>query len=98
MAFNIFIKLQSGDVEKIRLVLMTDGKATRNLSDLPIEFIEGIETELRVIDIEYIYKIYISDHNSLPRKWKYSCLVLKSLLEQGIYKSYLTVIKGDQIV
>lgn len=98
MAFNIFRYKQKNEINKIRLILLTDGKATRTLTDLPNEILDNIETELRVIDIEYIYKIYLAEYNNLQFELDIELPCLEVSTKSGDYRSYLTVLKGDQIV
>ncbi|MDA8229574.1 MAG: AIPR family protein [Desulfitobacterium hafniense] len=98
MAFNIFRYIHDKHVNKIRLIILTDGKITRTLSELPPEHIDGILTEFRVVDIEYIYKAFLSEYNNSDSEFELDlpCLEIPTLSDE--YKSFLTVIKGDQIV
>ncbi len=55
MAYNVNQYVRGGRVNKIRLMVLTDGKMTKNLIDLPAEAMDEIAVEFRVIDIDYIY-------------------------------------------
>ncbi|MEC0269710.1 AIPR family protein [Paenibacillus anseongense] len=97
MAYNIYRYKIDNEVDKIRLVLITDGKSTRNLTELPSEEFDGTLLEYRVIDIEYIYKVYLSDSSGefevitdLP------CLEIPTSSDK--YQSYLAFLKGDTLV
>ena len=54
MAYAIYQFLEQGKINKIRLLLISDGKATRNLKEIPNEYFKDIEIEHRVIYIEYL--------------------------------------------
>lgn len=98
MAYNIYRHKLDNKISKVRLIILTDGKATRTLSDLPSEFIDDVVIEFRVIDINYIYKIYLSEQNDTKSELEVDlpCLEITTLSDE--YKSYLTVIKGEFIV
>ncbi|QUH26420.1 AIPR family protein [Serpentinicella alkaliphila] len=98
MAYNIFRYRQENKFDKIRLIILTDGKSTRTLSNIPSELIDDIVTEFRVIDIEYIYKIFLSEYNDSDSELeiKIPCLEISTLTDE--YKSYLTVLNGNYIV
>lgn len=98
MAYNIYRYNMANKIVKLRLVVLTDGKATRTLSVIPSETIEQIATEFRVIDIDYIHKIFLSEYNDSESELEVDmpCLEITSLSDE--YRSYLTVIKGDYIV
>ncbi|BAC12133.1 hypothetical conserved protein [Oceanobacillus iheyensis HTE831] len=98
MAFNIFRYNQNKKVNKIRLMLLTDGKATRNLSELPNEIIGELPIELRVIDLEYIYKIFLTEYTNYQFEIDLELPCLEITTNSEEYKSYLTFLKGDHIV
>lgn len=97
MAYNIYRYKYHNKINKLRLIVLTDGKATRNLGDIPSEIIDNVEVEFRVIDIEYIYKIYLSQYNDSRFEVNINlpCLEIPTVSEE--YKSYLCVIKGTQL-
>ena len=98
MAYYIYKYWHSDQINKIRLFILTDGKTTRTLSELPSEVVDNITTEFRIIDIEYIYKTYLSEYNHSLSELEIDipCLEVTNLSDE--YKSYLTVLRGDYIV
>ena len=52
--------IEDKKIDKVKLIVYTDGKATRTLLDLPSKNLEGVGVEFRVIDINYLHKIYLS--------------------------------------
>nr|WP_120945173.1 hypothetical protein [Helicobacter labacensis] len=58
MAYNIYTYLSKNMIEKVRLVLITDGKVTKNLLSIPNETMSSIEIEHRIIDMEYLHRMY----------------------------------------
>lgn len=98
MAYNIFQYLNKNCIRKVRLMLITDGKATRNLASIDSEIIDGIEFEFRVIDIEYLYKIYTSNNSGADFEIDVNLPALKVDAVSDKYQSFLTVIDGDSLV
>ena len=64
MAYNINNWNKQKKINKVKLIIITDGKATRNLKKIKNEIINNLEINFRIIDIEYLYKIYLSENNS----------------------------------
>jgi AIPR protein len=98
MAYNIYMYFNNNEINKIRLIILTDGKVTRTLNEIPSEVIEGIHTDHRVIDIDYIYKIYLSENNNNHFNVEVNLPCLEIQTNSTKYQSFLTVIKGDLLV
>ncbi|HBU80988.1 MAG TPA: abortive phage infection protein [Paenibacillus sp.] len=98
MAYNIYYYAQMKKINKIKLIVLTDGKMTRTLSELPSERIDDIPADLRVIDIEYIYKINLSEYtdNNFEVNVRLPCLEIPTSAEE--YQSYLSFLTGDDLV
>ncbi|WP_017811624.1 AIPR family protein [Paenibacillus shenyangensis] len=98
MAYNIYYYAQTKRISKLKLIVLTDGKMTRTLNDLPSEVIDDIPTDLRVIDIEYIYKINLSEYtdNNFEVNVKLPALEIPTSSEE--YQSYLSYMSGDDLV
>jgi len=98
MAYNIYRWHEKNEIEKIRLIILTDGKVTRTLKELPSEILNGVEVEFRVIDIEYLHKVYLSENSggdfevniTLP------CLKIDTVTDE--YQSYLSYLSGNDLV
>ena len=98
MAYNIFRHVEKRELQKVRLMVLTDGKATRNLTELPTEIINGIPFDYRVIDIEYLNKIYESASNTANFDVDVDLQCLKINSDNDSYQSYLSVLDGDLLV
>ncbi|MCM3572276.1 AIPR family protein [Mesobacillus subterraneus] len=98
MAYNINTLLAQENINKIRLVILTDGKVTRNLTTIPSGEIGNIKTDYRIIDIEYIYKIYQSEANNADFEVNLDIPALEIPALSEKYQSYLTFLTGDQLV
>ncbi|MFB5762936.1 AIPR family protein [Paenibacillus medicaginis] len=98
IAYYIYHYVQVGKVSRIRLIVLTDGKITRTLTDLPSEELDNIPVDLRVIDIEYIHKIYLSEYtdNNFEINVKLPYLEIPTSSEE--YQSYLSFLTGDDLV
>ncbi len=95
MAYNVNQYVRGGRVNKIRLMVLTDGKMTKNLIDLPAEAMDEIAVEFRVIDIDYIYKIYLSDYTDKDFDVEVNLPSLEIASETEEYQSYLSVVPGS---
>ena len=82
-------------ISKVRLIILTDGKATRNLKELPSEVINGMNIEFLVIDIEYLYKIFMSENNEGEFEIEVNLPYLKTSTFTDKYQSYLAVFFGE---
>lgn len=98
MAYNIYKYFQKGQLQRIKLMLLTDGKATRNLAELPSESISSLPLDFRVVDIEYLQNIYESQTKSAVSDIEVNLPCLKINDEGNSYQSYLTVVSGDLLV
>jgi len=97
MAYHIYQLYSKNKIEKIRLVILSDGKATASLQELPLEIISGIQVEYRIIDIHYLYKVYLSENSGgdFDIDINIPCLKISTLSDE--YESYLSYLSGDAI-
>lgn len=98
LAYNISRYFNNRTIERIRLMLLTDGKTTRSVKELSSSTILGLPTEYRIIDIEYLYKIYTSLQQTGDFDVKVNLPFLKVNDENNHYVSYLSVLNGDLLV
>lgn len=98
MAYNICRYIEKKLINKVRLMILSDGKATRNLVELPSENIDEVQFDFRVIDIDYLYNIYESESKSAVSDIEVDLPCLKVNDENNSYQSYLSVINGDLLV
>lgn len=98
MAYNIYSYLNKGIIKKVRLMIISDGKATRNLLDIENELLNNIEIEFRVIDIEYLYKVYLSENSSGDFEIDVNIPTLQVDSISDEYKSFLTILDGNKLV
>jgi len=98
MGFNIYKYVEKKLLHKVRLMVLTDGKATRNLMELPSENNKGVVFDFRVVDIEYLHNIYESETKSAVSDIEVNLPCLKINDETNSYQSYLSVISGDLLV
>ncbi len=95
MAFNIYKWYKEDEISKIRLLILSDGKSTRNLQNIENSFIGDIEVEYRIIDINYLYNIFLSQNSSV--EFEISDILIPALevdTDSDNYKSYLTYMDG----
>lgn len=98
MAYNIYSYLNKSIIKKVRLMIISDGKATRNLLDIENELLNNIEIEFRVIDIEYLYKVYLSENSSGDFEIDVNIPTLQVDSISDEYKSFLTILDGNKLV
>lgn len=95
MAYNVAQYLTGKQIERVRLIVLTDGRMTKTLTDLPSETIAGIPLDYRVIDIDYIYRIYLSEFADQNFEVSVNLPALKVTTETDQYQSYLSVVPAQ---
>lgn len=98
MGFNIYKYAEKKQLSKVRMMILTDGKATRNLMELPSVNHKGIVFDFRVVDIEYLHNIYESEIKTAVSDIEVNLPCLKINDETNSYQSYLSVVGGDFLV
>ncbi|GHE49579.1 hypothetical protein GCM10017764_35760 [Sphingobacterium griseoflavum] len=98
MAYNLMNYHFKEKIDRVRIMLLTDGKATRSLTELSSQNIDGIPVDFRIIDIEYLYKIYTSQQETGDFEVDVNIPCLKVNSETDSYQSYLSVINGQLLV
>jgi len=98
MAYHLMNYHQKDKIDRVRIMLLTDGKTTRSLRELPSQSIDGIIFDYRIIDIEYLHKIYSSQQESGEFEVHADIPFLKVNSENDSYQSYLSVLNGSLLV
>lgn len=98
MAYHLMNYHQKDKIDRVRIMLLTDGKTTRSLRELPSQSIDGIIFDYRIIDIEYLHKIYSSQQESGDFEVHADIPFLKVNSENDSYQSYLSVLNGSLLV
>ena len=98
MAYKIFTLSQQKKITKLRLIILTDGKATRTLEELPSSNINELPIDFRVIDIKYLHKIYLSENSGGDFDIDVNLPALEINTDSNEYKSYLSYMQGDDLV
>lgn len=98
MAYNLKKYQDKNQILKVRLMLLTDGKVTRTLTDISSETFLGLPTEFRIVDIEYLHKIYSSVNGIGEFEVKVNLPYLKINQDSDAYQSYLAVVSGNMLV
>lgn len=97
LAFNIYQRYLNKEIDKLVVVILTDGKLNNKALNMNIDTSKlGIEVELKVIDVEYMYKT----HQSKFIEGDYEIDVNIPYLEvneTSEYEGYLGVINGEEI-
>lgn len=96
-SYEIHNLYNGNKIRRIRCVLLTDGKATRNLESLPGDELLGIPVDYLVIDIEYLYKIFLSDNFDSGFEIDMNVPYLKVDTKNDHYESYLAVLDGNTL-
>jgi len=97
MAYSIYNYKNKNIFSKVRLIILTDGKATRNLKEIQSEYIDNIEIEFRVIDIEYLFKIFLSENQNTNFEVDVDLPYLKVNTSSDDYSAYLSILNGDDL-
>ncbi len=96
LAYYIYTKKIENKFDKVVIFVLTDGKITNNLKEISSEYIEDTQIEYKVIDIEYIFKTYLSNYieEEIEVDVDIPCLKVNTTEE---YESYLAVVDGETI-
>lgn len=97
MAFQITQYLSANKIRKIRFILLTDAKAPKKLTQLGSEVLLGFEVEFRVIDINYLFRLFMSEQIAGDYEAEVNLPCLK-IASNETYQSYLAVIQGLDLV
>lgn len=95
MAYNINQYVKRNSIDKVRLMVLTDGKMTKTLVELPPETVDGVLAEFRVIDIDYIYKTYLSAFTNKDFDVEVNLPYLEIDAGTEEYQSFLSVVPGS---
>lgn len=96
LAYSIYEKTIKKDFNKVKLVLLTNGKLTKNVSVIESKELHGIKIEHQIIDIEYLYKTSLSNYieEDIEIEVDIPCLRVDT---SDKYSSFLAVINGETI-
>ncbi|MGH0566707.1 AIPR family protein [Bacillus cereus] len=97
LAFNIHRHVHNKLVDKFRLIVLTDGKLTKTISSIPNDWIKNIECEHQIIDINYLYSIFMSENSSGSYDIDMKIPYLEVHNTSNEYQSYLGIIDGEQL-
>ncbi|MGG1482783.1 AIPR family protein [Peribacillus castrilensis] len=97
LAFNVHRNVHNKLIDKFRLIILTDGKLTGTISRIPNESIEGIVYEHKIIDINYLYSIFMSENASGSYEIDLNIPYLEVHNQSNEYQSYLGIMDGEQL-
>lgn len=97
LAFNLYRNAQNKLIDKFRFIILTDGKLTSTITSIPNESIEGIASEHKIIDINYLFSIYMSENGSGSYEIELNIPYLEVQTQSGEYQSYLAIMDGEQL-
>lgn len=96
-AFNIYKYFSQNKIRKVRFIVLTNGKITRSFQKIELPQIGELETEYRIVDIEYIFNIFLSEQNQVDLNVQVNLPCLKIQTNSEEYESYLTYISGEEL-
>ncbi|MGL5780106.1 AIPR family protein [Cetobacterium sp.] len=96
LSFLIFDLFNKNQIKKVKLVLLTNGKLTKNLNQLEPIKDNNLLIEKYIVDIDYLYKTELSNYidQDIDIDVNIPCLIVDNAEE---YNSYLAVIDGETI-
>ena len=97
LAFNVYQRYSNKEIDKLVIIILTDGKLNNNALNLTFDNSKlGVEIELKVIDVEYMYKTYQSKFIEGDYEIDVDIPYLE-VNETSEYEGYLAVINGEEI-
>lgn len=97
----IYELFNSGKIQRIMFLIITNGTLTRNTKVIPFETIKGLRADFQVFDLKDIHRISTQENNlqeievSISDYTDKGLLCLPASLEAQDYASYLVVMPGD---
>lgn len=99
MAYNIYQKLQNHKIKKVRILFLSNAKATKNFTEFKSENINDIELEFRLFDIEHLYKIYLFQSGDEDLDFEIPLKIKALKIENNDeYSSYLALLDAPSLV
>lgn len=96
LAYNIYTKTLENKIDKVIILLLTDGKITSSLTELPKSEVKNIPIEYKIIDLEYLYKTYLAKYIEEEKEIEVDIPCLKVTTTEE-YESYLAILPGETI-
>jgi hypothetical protein len=95
MAITIREAFARKAIEKVRLMILTDGKLSKAVTEIPEREEMGLPIEHRVVDIDYIFKMRLADfiQQDFVVDVDLPCLAVSHTNDE--YAAYLTAVPGD---
>lgn len=97
LAFNIHRHMHNKLIDKFRLLILTDGKVTRSITEISNDSIKEIECVHQVIDINYLFSIFMSQNGAGSYEIELKIPYLKVPNSSSEYQSYLGIMDGEQL-
>ncbi|MDD1515787.1 AIPR family protein [Priestia megaterium] len=97
LAYDMHRNVQNKLIDKFRLIILTDGKVTRSISEIPNDSIEGINCEHQIIDINYLYSIFMAENGTGSYEIDLNIPYLAVNNPSNEYQSYLGIMDGEQL-
>lgn len=98
MAYKIFQLKEKNQISSIRILLLTDGLLSRSAKEYTPESLDDIVIYKRIIDLEYLFKIYQSGQDISEFEVEVDIPFLKVNSDSSDYESYLSVVNGNTLV
>lgn len=97
IAYKILDLLRKEKINKVRLILVSNGVKTSNLDTISDIYEDGMVFEHKIYDIEYFYHNYLllNDTGSFSVNLSVPCLEIPQ--QSTDYNSYLAVLDGETI-
>lgn len=95
LAETIFKLNQDSKIDRLNFMFITDGKITRSINEVPVDEDFKIPIHFQLIDIDYLFKINLSENSGGNFNVKTSLPSLPILDDE--YNSYLCVIHGSDV-
>ncbi|MGE7593534.1 AIPR family protein [Peribacillus frigoritolerans] len=97
MAYFIYDKYQGKQINRIRLLLISDGKISRSYKEITLPALEDIQIETLIVDIEYLFNNYKAQNADTSFEVDINLPYLEVPTKTEKYRSYMTYINGDQL-
>lgn len=97
MSKSIYEKYKEGKINKIKILLISDGRASKSYLARNIDSVYDIPIDTAIIDIEYLYANFMAQNADSSFSINVKLPYLKVPTTADKYSAYLIYITGEQI-
>ncbi|MCR8657811.1 AIPR family protein [Paenibacillus endoradicis] len=97
MSYFIYDKYQHVKINRIKIILISDGKKSRSYKEIILKSIDSMQIETLIVDLEYLFNNYSAQNADTSFEVDVNLPCLEAPTNTEKYRSYMTFITGNQL-